>query len=453
MTDVETGTAGRDPGRVVIGPRTPRAGSAAVNGARLAYHAWDGPARPTRPPAVLLHGVLQTKEGMANLAAHLARGGPVLVPDLRGRGDSDRPPAGYDPATLADDVAALIEALALDRPVLIGRLHGGVVAYHLAARRPDLVRGLVLGNTSPEVDPARAERANAATRALPDRFASFDAALAFYVDRLGLAEARARHDIPHDLVADPDGDGAGLRWRYDLALVARIESAAMPRADWDLLAGVACPMLLLRGQRGDVSADVARRVAATVPVCHTQTVLGARNDVFLGPGAEQSFGAIDLFLLRLHGPAAGAQLPLSGAAPAVSDVAVVPGASEGSAAAAVERIVRAINARDAEAAAAAFAPDGRIAQYRSEGLVREGGPEAARAAFADVLAGLPGGVVEARDVVAGGDRAACVLVVRDPVAPAGDASTVLLAPVFLRVRDGRIVELASYGLRLPADRI
>src|SRR5215213_3892652 len=117
------------------------AGFEHVNGVRLAYRQWTGPANAEHPPVVLLHGVLQSGEGMRHLAEQLSLDREVLVPDLRGRGDSDRPDDRYDPPTMADDVAGLIDRLGIERPALIGRLHGGLVAYHLAARRPELVCG------------------------------------------------------------------------------------------------------------------------------------------------------------------------------------------------------------------------------------------------------------------------------------------------------------------------
>lgn len=279
-----------------ITPSSPTEGEVRVNGIRLRYLDWSGPANPTFPPTVLLHGLLQTKEGMANLASHLARRGRVVVPDLRGRGSSDQPESGYDPATMADDVAGLIDAVGLDRPVVLGRLHGGLIAYHLAARWPDSVRGLILGDTAPEVDQERAKRALAVVRGLPPRFSSMDEALGFYQGTLRLSEARARHDIPHDLTPDEAG---GYRWCHNLALVEQIEVASMPRADWDVIAQVRCPTLLLRGQRGEVPREMADRFCQTIQGCQVQTVLGARHDVFLGPGCEQTFGAVDLFLMRL----------------------------------------------------------------------------------------------------------------------------------------------------------
>jgi uncharacterized protein (TIGR02246 family) len=370
---------------------------------------------------------------------------------------------------MAADVAGLVEALRLDRPVVVGRLHGGLIAYHLAARRPDLVRGLVLGDTAPEVAPARAERSLATVRALPERFADIEEAVAFYVGVLHVSEARARHDIPSDLVGEPAG---GLRWRHDRATVERIEAAALPRADWDVVAKVACPTLLLRGQRGEVSAAMADRFCETIGGCQVQTVLGAGHDVFLGPGAEQAFGAIDLFLMRLHGAAArqvpaglpgatdvavpGAQLPLPGAE---SIVACAEGDPAGGAAALLERVVRAVNSRDPDAVAALFAPDGRIVQYGEGGRVREGGLGAARDAFGRVLGAGTDVAMSLRDVVAAGDRAAGVFVVQAGSGEAGDdpggdpPDGATLAPAFVRARDGRIAELITYDLRVPASRV
>lgn len=272
--------------------REPRRGFAAVNGINLAYRFWPGPGQP-HPAVVLLHGGLQTGEGMRHLAESLALDRAVLVPDLRGRGESERPADGYDPGTMADDVAALIRHLELERPVVIGRLHGGLVAYHLAARFPELLRGVVLGNANPEVSGEHAARRVETVALLPRQFGSETEAMVFYEQGLGLSPERARHDIPIDLEMSADGS---LHWRYDLDVVARIEAAAMPRADWEVLAKVRVPALILRGQRGEIGQTTIDRMLAVMPKARAQTIHGAGFDVFLGPGSEQTAAAIQLFL-------------------------------------------------------------------------------------------------------------------------------------------------------------
>ncbi|MGH2558419.1 MAG: alpha/beta fold hydrolase [Thermomicrobiales bacterium] len=413
----------------------PREGRVQANGIRLRYLDWSGPATPVRPPVVLLHGVLQTAEGMANLAVHLARRTRVVAPDLRGRGGSDQPEAGYDPATMADDVASLIETLELDRPVVIGRMHGGMVGWHLCARRAELVRGLVIGDTPPEVDERRAAWALQLIRDLPPRFGSFDEALRFCQDHLQLSEARARHDIPFDLMQEEDGS---LSWRHNLPLVEQIEATAMPRADWDVLARVGCPTLLLRGQRGAIPVEMGERVCQTITKerCRVQTVIGCGHDVFLGPGCEQSFGAIDLFLMGVSNAAAAPQF--------WGETEPAPEAGGETIDGAVERIVAAINRHDSAAITALFAADCRVIEYGEGGRIRDGGIDAVRATFEQIFAGAGNATMEVRDVIADDERVACVFAIHK------SAATTIVAPSFFRLREGKVAEFVSYHLHVPA---
>ena len=70
----------------------------------------------------------------------------MYAPDLRGYGNTERPPDGYDVVTLTDDVRALIEALELDRPVLVGHDWGGAMAWLFAHRHSALISRLVVVN-------------------------------------------------------------------------------------------------------------------------------------------------------------------------------------------------------------------------------------------------------------------------------------------------------------------
>jgi pimeloyl-ACP methyl ester carboxylesterase len=263
-----------------------------ANGIEQAYRRWPGPPEPRHLPVVILHGVLQAGEGMYYLAEELAGWSEVIVPDLRGRGETDQPEDGYDPATMASDVGALLDTLGVGPVVVIGRKHGGVVAYHLAATRPDLVAGLVLGDTSPEISDERAQRVRERMATLPRTFASREEAERFYEEALRLPIDRARNDIPVDLEALEDGS---LCWRHNLDLIARIEDACMPRSDWALFERIACPILVLRGHRGEITPEIAARLAE-MPGARVQVIHGSRHDVFIGPGSEQTLAAIALFL-------------------------------------------------------------------------------------------------------------------------------------------------------------
>jgi pimeloyl-ACP methyl ester carboxylesterase len=95
-------------------------------------------------PFVLVHGLASNARMWDGVAARLAERGHLAVTvDLRGHGRSSKPEGPYDVPTVAADVAALIAALGLDRPVVAGQSWGGNVVIELAARHPLATRGIV----------------------------------------------------------------------------------------------------------------------------------------------------------------------------------------------------------------------------------------------------------------------------------------------------------------------
>lgn len=102
----------------------------------------DGPL-----PVVLLHSWAASRRSFAALLPLLGARVRVVAADLRGHGDADKPPTGYDLDSLARDVVALLDALELPRAVLLGASSGGYVAQQVAVGAPDRVAGLVLAGT------------------------------------------------------------------------------------------------------------------------------------------------------------------------------------------------------------------------------------------------------------------------------------------------------------------
>jgi pimeloyl-ACP methyl ester carboxylesterase len=128
---------------------------------RLAYreYAGDGGA------VVLLHGVASNARIWGPVAPLLVPRFRVVAVDQRGHGQSDKPPSGYDFATVTRDVRNFVEALGLERPVVVGHSWGGNVALEYAASHPEQVAGLVLVDggfmeisSRPEMTWERAER-------------------------------------------------------------------------------------------------------------------------------------------------------------------------------------------------------------------------------------------------------------------------------------------------------
>ncbi|GAA1328619.1 alpha/beta fold hydrolase [Pseudonocardia xinjiangensis] len=115
-----------------------RTGRATVNGTSLHYRTGG-----SGPAVVLLHGVPKTSYHWRHLVPRLTAQHTVVVPDLRGLGDSARPADGYDSATMSEDVAALMAHLGHGSYSVIGEDWGAVVGYQLAARHRGEVTALV----------------------------------------------------------------------------------------------------------------------------------------------------------------------------------------------------------------------------------------------------------------------------------------------------------------------
>ena len=113
-----------------------------VNGIKL-YYETHGTGRPL----ILLHGGLGATPMFGPNLTALAEGRQVIGVDLQGHGrtaDIDRP---IRTELMADDIAALIKHLKLERPDIMGYSLGGGVAVHLAIRHPELVGKLVVVST------------------------------------------------------------------------------------------------------------------------------------------------------------------------------------------------------------------------------------------------------------------------------------------------------------------
>lgn len=113
--------------------------TARVNGIRMHY-VTEG----SGPPVVLLHGWPQTWYCWRKVIPALARRYTVLAPDLRGYGETAKPPAGYDKRTMASDVHELVRGLGHTRIRLVGHDRGARVAHRYALDYEDEVERLAL---------------------------------------------------------------------------------------------------------------------------------------------------------------------------------------------------------------------------------------------------------------------------------------------------------------------
>ena len=114
-----------------------------ANGIRVHAIEWGIP-RAVRasagPPVVLLHGLTSCAETWSFVAPALAGlGHRAVAVDLRGHGDTEKPDAGYDYDSVSSDVIGLMDALSIDRAVVVGQSYGAGVAADVAGRAPNRV--------------------------------------------------------------------------------------------------------------------------------------------------------------------------------------------------------------------------------------------------------------------------------------------------------------------------
>jgi pimeloyl-ACP methyl ester carboxylesterase len=99
---------------------------------------------PSGTPVVFVHGLGDSWWAFEPLLRRLPAALRGYAPTQRGHGDADRPPEGYTPEDYAADLVAFLDAVDIDRAVLVASSGGGVPARMVAGSHPDRISGLVL---------------------------------------------------------------------------------------------------------------------------------------------------------------------------------------------------------------------------------------------------------------------------------------------------------------------
>jgi len=194
-----------------------------INVGGLALNVAQGPL--TGPPLLLLHGGSADWRVWSVVAEALTTEWHIVAPDLRGHGLSGRGPR-YRIADYADDVAALIARSLGEPAVIAGHSLGGQVAAAVAADRPDLVRGIVLGDAP--FDVAALRRHVSANRARNEAWRVLAASRATRSELAGRLP-----DVPTSLPGGESGRirdvvAAGSPWYESMATsLARLDPAML----------------------------------------------------------------------------------------------------------------------------------------------------------------------------------------------------------------------------------
>jgi non-heme chloroperoxidase len=100
-------------------------------------------------PVIALHGVTDSWRSFEPVLPHVSSDLRVIALTQRGHGGSDKPDTGYRPADFAADVAAFMDALEIERAVLVGHSMGSINALRCALDHRSRVAGLMLAGTMP----------------------------------------------------------------------------------------------------------------------------------------------------------------------------------------------------------------------------------------------------------------------------------------------------------------
>ena len=181
----------------------------------------------------------------------------TVIPDLRGFGRSEAPDLGYSMATYADDLAGLLDALAIEQVVLGGLSMGGYVAFEFLRRHRSRVRALVLADTRAQADGTEGRKGR-------------DAAMA--VAREGGASRIAEQMLPRLLAAHaPDSLREEVRHMMAATPVRGIIGALAAMRDrpdsTELLSSLAAlPTLVVVGQEDVITPPrEAEAIARQIP--------------------------------------------------------------------------------------------------------------------------------------------------------------------------------------------
>jgi pimeloyl-ACP methyl ester carboxylesterase len=157
----------------LAGPQPPAGwteGYVMANGIRLHYWRTGG----AKPALVMAHGSSDDGLCWTNLAKEFQDRYDIIMFDARGHGLSDPPTASDPPDVQVEDLAGLIKALKLEKPILMGHSMGSASVAHFASKYPDVPRAVILEDpalvrpaTPPGAAPGAAPAAPGAAAATP----------------------------------------------------------------------------------------------------------------------------------------------------------------------------------------------------------------------------------------------------------------------------------------------
>jgi N-formylmaleamate deformylase len=242
-----------------------------ANGIEQHYYRTGG----RKPPLVMLHGITSGALYWLRVAKALEADYDVIMPDARGHGRSARVHNGQLAfENLVADAVALIRALELDRPYLLGHSMGGITATFVAANYPELLGGLMIVDATWSKSDAQKDWQkafdNPGYKAWLDTYVAYLEALKTqsHTEKM----AAAQHQRMPNLVPMTEEDY--VAWvemqaqldvslmRHGLSLWTMLNNLT-PQSE--LVQKISCPILLITGGRSHGDPQAIQEVTAALP--------------------------------------------------------------------------------------------------------------------------------------------------------------------------------------------
>lgn len=259
-----------------------------------------------RLPVICLHGLTRNSKDFEDIAPIVAGWGRrVIVPDVRGRGQSDRDPDpnNYKPPIYARDAVEMMAALDVPRAIFIGTSMGGIITMTLMMLRPTAIAAAILNDVGPEIAPEGIARILG--------YAGKKTEIRDWQDAVDYARRTNAVALPH--LTDEDWQKFARRTfrdvnglpvlDYDPAITVPLGKPPSRISLW--LVGLMFrrlarkrPTLLLRGETSDVTSEgIASRMQRRAPAMQRVDVPGVGHAPMLTEAA--AVRAIKEFLARV----------------------------------------------------------------------------------------------------------------------------------------------------------
>ncbi|WP_138379162.1 alpha/beta fold hydrolase [Luteithermobacter gelatinilyticus] len=276
------------------------------DGLRLYYRDYN-PTASNKTPLLCLHGLTRNSSDFHDLACHFSAERRIISPDMRGRGRSDYDPnyMNYQIPTYVNDVMHLLAAANVHQVISVGTSMGGLITMGLAAARPALLKGVVLNDIGPEINPEGIARISG--------YVGKTATLRSWPAAVNILKTLNEPFFPDYDAADwmkfarntfVEKEDGSIVANYDMKIGTAIkesDTAAVPADLWPLFEGLgALPTLVLRGEKSDIlSAETLSAMAERHPMMTAVTISlrGHAPDL----GEPESLVALRTFVDQVDG--------------------------------------------------------------------------------------------------------------------------------------------------------